>query len=72
MAIEWLLIPMQTAGSGWSVQLGPWSLPPAAWIPVTAVVGAATLRVRSRLLRKPGSGGGVETGADDSASADGT
>jgi hypothetical protein len=43
--IPWL----QSAGT-WTVQIGPWSLPPVAWMPATAVIGAWALRVRSRSI----------------------
>jgi len=43
-----LFIPLlQTAGS-WTVQFGPWNLPPQAWMPATAVIGAWALRARAR------------------------
>ena len=44
---------LQTAGS-WTVQFGPWTLPPMAWMPATAVIGALALRARSRARVLPG------------------
>lgn len=47
------LIPvLQTTGT-WTVQVGPWTLPPLAWVPATALIGGLALRVRSRQLRSP-------------------
>ena len=40
---------LQTAGT-WSVQFGPWILPPQAWMPATALIGALALRTRARSL----------------------
>lgn len=45
------LLALQTAGS-WTVQLGPWILPPQAWLPATALIGAIALRTRARHLRR--------------------
>jgi len=50
---------LQTAGS-WTVQFGPWNLPPQAWMPATAVIGAWALRTRARAKA-----GRSETDADD-------
>lgn len=41
---------LQSAGT-WTVQVGPWSLPPQAWVPATALIGGLALRVRARQLR---------------------
>jgi hypothetical protein len=46
-----LFVPLQAVGSAWSVQLGPWNLPPQAWLPATALIGALALRTRARALR---------------------
>jgi len=48
---------LQTAGS-WTVQFGPWTLPPAAWMPATAVIGAVALRTRARSMAKGGDAAG--------------
>ena len=50
MLASGVFIPLlQTVGS-WTVQFGPWNLPPQAWMPATAVIGAIALRTRSRSL----------------------
>ena len=46
-----LFIPVLQS-AGWTVQFGPWSLPPAAWMPATAVIGALALRTRARALSR--------------------
>ncbi|MCG8469439.1 MAG: hypothetical protein MJB57_14740 [Gemmatimonadetes bacterium] len=51
MISSWLLLPLQAAGSAWTVQFGPWSLPPQAWLPATALIGAVALRTRARSFR---------------------
>lgn len=43
-----IFIPLLQSAGTWTVQIGPWSLPPVAWMPATAVIGAWALRVRSR------------------------
>lgn len=53
MLITNLLPLLQTAGT-WTVQVGPWALPPQAWVPATALIGGFALRVRARQIRGPG------------------
>ena len=50
MIATWLWIPLQAA-SAWTVQFGPWSLPPQAWVPLTAFLGAFALRTRVKSTR---------------------
>ncbi len=52
MMASWLLGPLQAAGSAWTVQFGPWILPPQAWLPATALIGALALRARARANRR--------------------
>jgi hypothetical protein len=47
-----LFIPILQSAGAWTVQFGPWSLPPMAWMPATAVIGALALRTRSRALSR--------------------
>ena len=54
MISSWLIVPLQAAGSAWTVQFGPWSLPPQAWLPATALIGAMALRTRARSFRLHG------------------
>ncbi|MDX1393740.1 MAG: hypothetical protein R3195_05095 [Gemmatimonadota bacterium] len=50
MIASGIVVPfLQTAGT-WSVQFGPWNLPPQAWMPATALIGALALRTRARAL----------------------
>jgi len=53
MLSSWLFVPLQAAGSVWTVQFGPWNLPPQAWLPATALIGAVALRTRARSFRSP-------------------
>ena len=45
-----VFIPLLQSAGTWSVQIGPWSLPPVAWMPATAVIGAWALRTRKRAI----------------------
>lgn len=54
MISSWLFVPLQAAGSAWTVSFGPWSLPPQAWLPATALIGALALRARARSYRSDG------------------
>ena len=45
-----IFIPLLQSAGTWSVQIGPWSLPPVAWMPATAVIGAWALRTRKRAI----------------------
>lgn len=47
-----LFIPILQSAGAWTVQFGPWSLPPLAWMPATAVIGALALRTRARALSR--------------------
>lgn len=42
---------LQGAASAWSVPFGPWSLPPQAWMPAAALIGAVALRTRARAAK---------------------
>jgi hypothetical protein len=58
-----LFIPILQSAGAWTVQFGPWSLPPVAWMPATAVIGALALRTRARALsqdRRPEDSAGPE------------
>jgi len=48
------LLPYLQAAGTWTVQVGPWTLPPHAWVPATALIGGLALRVRARQIRGPG------------------
>jgi len=45
-----IFIPLLQSAGSWSVQVGPWSLPPVAWMPATAVIGAWAIRTRQRAI----------------------
>jgi len=58
-----IFIPLLQSAGSWSVQVGPWSLPPVAWMPATAVIGAWAIRTRQRAITMRG-------GSRDDASGD--
>ena len=60
MIASGIIVPLLQAAGSWSVQFGPWNLPPQAWMPATALIGALALRTRARAL----AGRGVSPGTD--------
>ena len=54
LAARLLLAPLQAATSAaWTVSIGPWVLPPQAWMPAALIVGALAVRthIRARAAR---------------------